>query len=77
MKPPPAHRRGPDLRLEQYDQTNFGFLRLEFSKTQILGTYISAPYSSPGEPQGTVVETFSVDLATHSVTTLAAPHARR
>ena len=66
---------GPDLRLEQYDQNNFGFLRLEFSKTQILGTYISAPYPSPSEPQGTVLETFSVELATHSVTTLTAPDA--
>lgn len=61
---------GPDLRLEQYDQENFGFLRLEISKAEIVGSYISAPFSLSGEPQGQVLERFSVNLTTNSVTTL-------
>ena len=58
------------LRLEQYDQDNFGFLRLEVSKTQITGTYLSAPYVSSGTPATKIVETFEVDLTKHTVTTL-------
>ena len=30
---------GNGLALEQYDQDNFGFLRIELSKTRLLGTY--------------------------------------
>jgi 3',5'-cyclic AMP phosphodiesterase CpdA len=59
---------GGGLILEKYDQTNFGFLRLEVSKTQILGTYTSAPYAPSGPPASSVLETFSVDLA-HSIVT--------
>jgi hypothetical protein len=53
--------------LEQYDQENFGFLRLEISKTQIVGTYISAPYTTTSTPTGNVVESFVVDLAARTV----------
>jgi acid phosphatase type 7 len=62
---------GSDLRLEQYDQTNFGFLRLEFSKPKIQGTYYSAPYSSGGTPNAKVVESFTIDVARHTVQTTA------
>jgi len=62
---------GPDLTLEQYDQNNFGFLRLEFSRTQITGTYISAPYSLASEPTGQAADSFAVDLVAKSVTTIA------
>jgi hypothetical protein len=60
---------GGNLTLEQYDQDNFGFLRLEVSKTQIVGTYTSAPHLAGGTPSPTVVETFTVDLAKNTVTT--------
>ena len=43
---------GNGLTLEQYDANNFGFLRLEVSKTQILGTYMSAPYASGSNAGG-------------------------
>lgn len=60
---------GADLTLEQYDDTDYGFLRLAVSKTQIVGTYLSAPYSAGGTPSANVVETFTVDLTNHTVTT--------
>ena len=46
------------LTLEEYDQDNFGFLRLEVSKTQILGTYFSAPYVAGATPATKTVESF-------------------
>jgi|SRR5579863_403299 hypothetical protein len=60
---------GSGLTLEQYDQDNFGFLRLEVSKAQIVGTYFSAPYSSGSTPAAKLVETFTVDLARNTVVT--------
>ncbi len=60
---------GSGLTLECYDQSNFGFLRLAVSKTQIVGTYISAPYSGNATPAASVVETFTVDLVKHTVIT--------
>jgi hypothetical protein len=60
---------GSGLTLETYDQTNFGFLRLEVSKSQIVGTYTSAPYSPSGPPASSVVDTFTVDLVRNTVTT--------
>src|SRR5262249_47778028 len=36
---------GNGLSLEGYDLGKFGFLRLEVSKAQIVGTYLSAPYT--------------------------------
>ncbi len=67
---PPRHMPvGNGLTLEQYDQTNFGFLRLEVSKNQIAGTYLSAPYVAGGTPAAKVVDTFTVDLLKNTVTT--------
>lgn len=60
---------GTDLTLEQYDQDNFGFLRLEISKTQILGTYYSAPYTAGATTTGTAVESFVIDVPGFSVST--------
>ena len=60
---------GSGLSLECYDQNNFGFLRLAISKTQIVGTYISAPYSGNPTPAASVVEMFTVDLVKHTVST--------
>lgn len=63
------------LTLEQYDQKNFGFLRLEVSKAQIVGTYHSAPYLSGGMPTATVVDGFVVDLGNNTVATSDAGNA--
>jgi hypothetical protein len=60
---------GSGLTLEQYDQKNFGFLRLEVSKVQIVGTYYSAPYVSGGTPTASVVDSFVVDLGNNTVAT--------
>jgi hypothetical protein len=60
---------GNGLTLVQYDDTNFGFLRIEISKTQIVGTYFSAPYSSGATPAAKVVDSFTVDLAKNTVVT--------
>jgi acid phosphatase type 7 len=57
------------LSLEQYDQKNFGFLRLEVSKSQIVGTYRSAPYGGGGTPSGSVIDSFVIDLGKNTVTT--------
>jgi hypothetical protein len=62
------------LTLEQYDHDNFGFLRLELSKTQILGTYFSAPYSPGATPVNNVADRFVIDLVKHTVTTLQNPN---
>jgi calcineurin-like phosphoesterase family protein len=61
---------GSGLTLEKYDQDNFGFLRLELSKTKIVGAYFSAPYPPGPAPAATAVDSFEVDLAAHTVRTL-------
>lgn len=58
---------GNGLSLETYDQNNFGFLRLEVSKTEILVTYFSAPYSPGGEPNGNAFDSFTINLADYTV----------
>jgi len=62
---------GSGLTLEQYDANNFGFLRLAVSKTQIVGTYMSAPYSAGSAPAAKVVDGFTVDLVKNTVVTTA------
>jgi len=57
------------LKLETYDQNNFGFLRLAVSKTQIVGTYQSAPYSAGATPNASVIDRFTVNLVNHTVAT--------
>ena len=48
--------------------SNFGFLRLEVSKTQILGTYMSAPYSTrAAQPQAWWILSPSIWLKTQYV----------
>lgn len=67
--PTPPLSLGDSLTLDQYDQSNFGFLRLEVSKNQIVGTYFSAPYSTTGLPTATVKDRFVVDLVNNTVVT--------
>jgi hypothetical protein len=67
--PPSPLQLGSGLTLEKYDQTNFGFLRLEISKTQIAGTYLSAPYVAGGTPAATVIDSFTINLTKNTVTT--------
>lgn len=60
-------RLGNDLTLEEYDQDNFGFLRIEVDAKTITGTYFSAPYEPNAEPHVSQVDRFSIDIATHTV----------
>ena len=60
-----------ELTLEQYDQDNFGFLRLEVEKKRIVGTYLSALYQVSGAPAAKAVESFAIDLVKHTVETLS------
>jgi hypothetical protein len=50
------------LALQQYDQDNFGFLRLEVTKQEITGSYFSARYAEATTPKASVVDTFTIDL---------------
>lgn len=59
------------LTLEQYDVSNFGFLRIEVDKEQILVNCYSAKYEVGGTPDTKMVESFSVNLKTHTVKTLS------
>jgi hypothetical protein len=59
------------LTLEQYDQDNFGFLRLEITTTEIVGTYLSSPYATSGTPTAQIVDHFAIDLVNHTVKTLS------
>jgi hypothetical protein len=59
----------PDLVLEQYNITDFGFLRLEIGPTQINGTYLSAPFDNSSSPVGQQTDSFILDLTAHVVTT--------
>ena len=61
---------GSGLTLEQYDQTNFGFLRIEVDKTTIVVSSYSAPYVTSGQPATKLVESFVIDLKKHTVETL-------
>jgi acid phosphatase type 7 len=58
-----------DLILETYNQTDFGFLRLTISPTQITGVYLSAPFSTDSAEVGQQNDAFTLDLTAHTVTT--------
>jgi calcineurin-like phosphoesterase family protein len=57
------------LTLNQYDQQNYGFLRFEVTKQSILGIYSSAAYAETEPPNASVVDRFTIDLASRTVTT--------
>ena len=56
------------LTLENYDQDNFGFLRFEISKDQIVGRYFSAPFAEQRTPEVEQTDSFTIDLAARTVT---------
>jgi calcineurin-like phosphoesterase family protein len=62
------------LSLEQYDQTNFGFVRFEVSKDSITGTFYAAPYQMSAPPAANAEDRFTINLQDRSVST--ASHAR-
>ena len=50
------------LALENYDQTNFGFLRLEITDSEIAATYSSAPYAEEQTPATQVMDQWTIPL---------------
>lgn len=62
---------GTGLTLEQYDQDNFGFLRLEITKETITGRYFSAPYQAGATPDASEIDAFRIDVAGFTVATIA------
>jgi hypothetical protein len=50
------------LVLENYDQDNFGFLRLEIDSNQIRGIYTSAPYAEELQPVSKVWDQWAIPL---------------
>ena len=67
-KPPMAPLQLCDtLRLESYDDQYFGFLRLEVTKDDIVGTYYSAPYVEGETPKPRITDGFTIDLAARTV----------
>lgn len=61
------------LTLDKYDQDNFGFLRFEIDKKQIVGTYFSAPYQETTAPKAAITDRFAIDLKTRTVSSGKAP----
>jgi hypothetical protein len=57
------------LRLEQYDQDRFGFLRFEVSADRIVGTYTAAVFEETKTPAARVADGFVIDLKTRQVKT--------
>jgi acid phosphatase type 7 len=57
------------LVLETYDEDNFGFVRFEVTKEQIVGTYLSAPYEETKTPMPETTDQFVINLATRAVAT--------
>ena len=56
------------LTLAQYDQDNFGFLRIEVTGQQILGRYLSAPFQQAAAPKAKEIDNFTISLADRTVT---------
>jgi acid phosphatase type 7 len=52
----------PTLSLESYDQTNFGFVRLEITAREITGLYTSAPYAEERTPEAKVMDQWTLPL---------------
>ncbi|WP_144161520.1 metallophosphoesterase family protein [Paraburkholderia sp. BCC1885] len=58
------------LTLDQYDHDNFGFLRIEVTKEQITGTYLSAPYEETRTATPQTLDNFVINLVTRKVSTV-------
>jgi hypothetical protein len=67
------------LTLAQYNQADFGFLRLEVSASTIAVTYLSAPYQETTPPVAQITDGFSIDGGNDggAVARLALRHAGR
>ncbi len=59
----------PDVRLDAYCDDRHGYLRLSVSATTLAGEYVTVPRSHESWRHGpvNVVDSFSLDLATHAL----------
>jgi 3',5'-cyclic AMP phosphodiesterase CpdA len=66
---------GTDVILENYCEDRHGFLRLTASRTALHGEYVSVPHSHESWRNGpvTTVDTFTLDLATHTLGGIPSP----
>jgi hypothetical protein len=55
------------LRLESYDDQDFGFLQLEVTKEEIVGSYFSAPFVEGETPKPKAADGFTINLVAHTV----------
>lgn len=67
-KPPKAPLKLTDtLTLANYDDKNFGFVRIEVTKDEIVGTYLCAPYVAETAPAPKTNDRFTINLKTRAV----------
>jgi hypothetical protein len=74
-KPKPGQHSEPDgqgntVSLEQFNDTDFGFLRITVSASTIVVESLGVSQTAPTSPPA-VLDSFSVNLASHVVTTLS------
>jgi hypothetical protein len=62
---------GTGLTLEQYDQDDFGFLRLEITKEKVTGRYFAAPYQAGATPVGNAIDAFEIAVNGFKVSTIS------
>ncbi len=70
--PEPGLDLSDSLRLESYNQDDFGFLRLEVTAEAITGRYFAAPFAEERTPQVRQTDGFTIRLADRSVSALGA-----
>ena len=68
--PTPPLQLTSSLRLEQYDQENFGFVRIEVTRNELIATYYSALFQVSTSPASQPLDKFSINLASRKVQTL-------
>ena len=80
IKPQPGEHSEPDgqgntVNLDQYNDTDFGFLRITVSATEIGVVSLGVDPKAAAGTAPTTVDSFVVNLAAHTVTTGSAPSA--
>ena len=72
----PGVQRGPQgpasdrLSLETFSDQLFGYLRIEVTATALKGEYYTVPgFADPAQAQGTLFDSFTLDITAHKVTT--------
>jgi hypothetical protein len=68
FKVPPAAANGMEATLEAFSDNHHGYLILELTSSQIRGTYFTVPRpQDPWRARATAIDSFAINLATHSL----------